>query len=74
MVIDEPGLMPSIEAAARLAANNAQLRASLRAEAAALEASRLRLLSAADDERMALADQALVPRRRGFTRGASRTD
>ena len=57
MVIDEPGLMPSIEAAARLAANNAQLRASLRAEAAALEASRLRLLSAADDERIALADQ-----------------
>ena len=57
VVIDEPGLMPSIEAAARLAANNAQLRASLRAEAAALQASRLRLLSAADDERIALADQ-----------------
>ena len=57
VVIDEPGLMLSIEAAARLAANNAQLRASLRAEATALEASRLRLLSAADDERIALADQ-----------------
>jgi len=57
VVIDEPGLMPSIEAAARLAARNVQLRASLRAEAAALEASRLRLLSAADDERIALADQ-----------------
>ncbi len=57
VVIDEPGLMPSIEVAARLAARNAQLRAGLRAEAAALEASRLRLLSAADDERIALADQ-----------------
>jgi signal transduction histidine kinase len=57
VVIDEPGLMPSIQAAARLAANNAQLRASLRAEAEAVEASRLRLLSAADDERIALADQ-----------------
>jgi signal transduction histidine kinase len=56
-VIDEPGLMSSIEAAARLAARNAQLRASLRAEAAALQASRLRLLSAADDQRIALADQ-----------------
>lgn len=57
VVIDEPGLMPSIEAAARLAAKNARLRASLRAEAAALQASRLRLLSAADDERLALANQ-----------------
>ncbi len=57
VVIDEPGLMPSIEAAARLAAENARLRASLRAEAAALQASRLRLLSAADDERIALANQ-----------------
>ena len=56
-ILDEPGLMPSIEAAARLAANNAQLRASLRAEAVALQASRLRLLSAADDERIALADR-----------------
>ena len=55
--IEEPGLMPSIEAAARLAASNAQLRASLRAEANALQASRLRLLSAADDERIALADR-----------------
>jgi signal transduction histidine kinase len=56
-VVDEPGLLPSIEAAARLAASNAQLQASLRAEAAALQASRLRLLSAADVQRIALADQ-----------------
>jgi signal transduction histidine kinase len=56
-VIDEPELMASIEAATRLAARNAQLRASLRAEAAALEASRLRLLSVADDQRIALAGQ-----------------
>jgi signal transduction histidine kinase len=54
-IVEEPALMRSIEAAARLAASNAQLRASLRAEAAALQASRLRLLTAADDERIALA-------------------
>ena len=57
VVIDEPGLMPSIEAAARLAAKNAQLRASLRSEAAALQASRLRLMFAADNERTSLADE-----------------
>lgn len=57
VVIDEPGLMPAIEAAARLAAVNAQLRASLRAEATAVQESRLRLMSAADDERIVLADQ-----------------
>ena len=56
-VIAEPGVMPSIEAAARLAADNVQLRANLRAEAAALQASRLRLMFAADNERIALADE-----------------
>ena len=57
MVIDEPGVMPSIEAAARLAADNVQLRASLRSEAEAVQASRLRLMFAADDERISLADE-----------------
>ena len=56
VAIDEPGLISSIEAAARLAAKNAQLRGSLRSEAAALEASRLRLMFAADNERTSLAD------------------
>ena len=56
-VLAEPGVLPSIEAAARLAAANVQLRASLRAEAAALQASRLRLLYAADNERISLVDE-----------------
>lgn len=55
--IEEPGLMPSIEIAARLAAKNAKLRASLRAEADAVDESRSRLLAAADEQRIALADQ-----------------
>ncbi len=57
VVVAEPGVMPSIEAAARLAADNVQLRASLRSEAEALQASRLRLMFAADDERISLADE-----------------
>lgn len=57
IVVAEPDVMQSIEAAARLAADNVQLRASLRSEAAALQASRLRLMSAADNERISLADE-----------------
>ena len=56
-VADEPALMQSIETAARLAASNARLRAGLRNEAEELRASQLRLLSAADDQRIALAQQ-----------------
>ena len=57
MVADEPALRQSIETAARLAASNARLRAGLRSEADELRASQLRLLSAADDQRIALAQQ-----------------
>jgi signal transduction histidine kinase len=56
-VADEPAVRSSLEAAARLAARNARLRAGLRSEAEQLRASRLRLLSAADDQRIALAQQ-----------------
>lgn len=56
-LLDQPGVLPSIEAATRLAASNVQLRANLRAEAASLQASTLRLLSAADDQRIQLVDQ-----------------
>jgi signal transduction histidine kinase len=56
-VADEPALRQSIETAARLAASNARLRAGLRSEAEELRASQLRLLSAADDQRVALAQQ-----------------
>jgi signal transduction histidine kinase len=50
-------LTASIEAAAVLAARNAQLRAELRAEARALEASRLRLLTVGDEQRLALSGE-----------------
>ena len=56
-VADEPAIRQSIETAARLAASNARLRAGLRREADELRASQLRLLSAADDQRIALAEQ-----------------
>lgn len=57
VVAGEPALRQSIETAARLAASNARLRAGLRSEAVELEASQLRLVSAADDQRIALAHQ-----------------
>ena len=56
-VAEEPALRQSIETAARLAASNARLRAGLRSEADELRASQLRLLSAADDQRIALAQE-----------------
>ena len=64
-VADEPAVRSSIEAAARLAARNARLRAGLRNEADRIRASQLRLLSAADDQRIALA--------RELARGAGAT-
>jgi signal transduction histidine kinase len=52
-----PMLLEAVESATRLAAKNARLRSSLRREIDLLAASRLRLLSAADQQRAALADQ-----------------
>jgi len=57
VVANDPALRQSIETAARLAASNARLRANLRSEADELQASQSRLLSAADDQRIALAQQ-----------------
>jgi len=56
-VAAEPALRQSIETAARLAASNARLRAGLRREAEELQASQRRLLSTADDQRIALAQE-----------------
>jgi signal transduction histidine kinase len=52
-----PGLLDGVESATRLAAAHARLRSELRSEADLLAASRLRLLSAADGQRAALAVQ-----------------
>jgi signal transduction histidine kinase len=50
-VLDDPGLLPSIGDATRLAAANARLRAQVRSQIADVEASRRRLVEAEDDER-----------------------
>ena len=53
-VLDEPSLVEAVRASAGLAAANARLHAEVREQAAAVEASRLRLLRARDDERRRL--------------------
>jgi signal transduction histidine kinase len=53
-VLDDPGLVESITAAARLAASNARLQAEVRAQIAQVEASRRRLVEAGDEERRRL--------------------
>lgn len=53
-VLDDPGLVDAVAAATRLAAANARLQADVRAQVAELEASRRRLLEAADAERRRL--------------------
>ena len=52
--LDDPGLLDSIAAAARLAAANARLQAEVRAQVAEVMASRRRLVDVADDERRRL--------------------
>jgi signal transduction histidine kinase len=53
-VLDDPGLLDSIAAAARLAAANARLQAEVRAQVADVMASRRRLVEVADEERRRL--------------------
>jgi signal transduction histidine kinase len=53
-VLEDPGLLDSIAAAARLAAANARLQAEVRAQVVELNASRLRLVRAGDEERRRL--------------------
>ena len=53
-VLDDPGLVEGIAAAARLAAANARLHAKVRVQLAELAASRRRIVEAGDDERRRL--------------------
>ena len=53
-VLDDPGLLDAVAAATRLAAANARLQADVQAQVTELEASRRRLLEAADTERRRL--------------------
>ena len=53
-VLDEPSLVEAVRASAGLASANARLNAEVREQAAAVEASRLRLLRARDEERRRL--------------------
>jgi len=53
-LLDDPALTAALAEAAHLAGSNARLQAEVRAQIAALEASRRRLLAAADDERRRL--------------------
>ena len=57
-MLDDPSLLESVAAAARLAASNARLQARVRAQVVELQASRRRLVATGDDERMRL-DQRL---------------
>jgi signal transduction histidine kinase len=53
-VLDDPGLLEAVTAAARLAASNARLQAEVRARLVELSASRRRILDARDEERRRL--------------------
>ena len=56
-VLDDPGLLPSIGDATRLAAANARLQAQVRSQIADVEASRRRLVEAEDDARQRIQAQ-----------------
>jgi signal transduction histidine kinase len=56
-VLDDPALVEDVAAAARIALENARLRARVQAQIEALAASRRRLVDAARDERRRLASQ-----------------
>jgi signal transduction histidine kinase len=56
-VLEDPGLLESVTAAAALAASNARLQAEVRAQMAEVEASRRRLLDAGDEERRRLQER-----------------
>ena len=54
VVLDDPGLVEAVTAAARLAASNARLQAEVRAQVNELQESRRRLVRAGDEERRRL--------------------
>jgi signal transduction histidine kinase len=56
-VLDDPALLDALAVASRLAGEHAHLQADVRAQVAAVDASRRRLLRAADDERRRLAQR-----------------
>jgi signal transduction histidine kinase len=56
-VLEDPGLLESVAAAAALAASNARLQGEVRAQIAAVDASRRRLLDAGDEERRRLQER-----------------
>jgi signal transduction histidine kinase len=56
-VLEDPGLLGSVSAAAALAATNARLQAEVRAQIAEVEESRRRLLDAGDEERRRLQER-----------------
>jgi signal transduction histidine kinase len=70
-VLDDPGVAAAVTRAARLAAANAQLQSDVRAQAAALEASRRRLLVAGDAERRRLEHRLREGTERRLTRLAA---
>jgi signal transduction histidine kinase len=53
-VLDDPGLVSAVASATRLAVSNAQLQAEVRARVAEVEASRRRIVEAADEQRRRL--------------------
>jgi len=53
-VLDDPGLVSAVAAATRLAVSNARLRAEVHARVAEVEASRRRIVEAADEQRRGL--------------------
>jgi signal transduction histidine kinase len=56
-VLDDPGLVEAVAAAARLAASNARLQAEVRAQVSELQESRRRLVRAGDEERRRLEER-----------------
>ena len=54
VVLDDPGLVEAVAAAARLGASNARLQAEVRAQVSELQESRRRLVRAGDEERRRL--------------------
>ncbi len=57
VVLDDPGLVEAVTAAARLAASNARLQAEVRAQVSELQESRRRLVRAGDEERRRLEER-----------------
>jgi signal transduction histidine kinase len=53
-ILDDPGLISAVASAARLAVSNAQLQAEVRARVAEVDASRRRIVEAADEQRRRL--------------------